>query len=323
MARFPRDGQSAEALLQNAEMALKRAKESGEKYLHYVKDMNAELLQRLSLEQKLRQALDERQYVLHYQPKVAVESGRIVGVEALLRWHDPDEGLVSPARFIPVLEDSGLIVDVGQWVLEQALADGTRWHAAGAQPVPIAVNVSNHQLRRKDFAETVLRILAAFPNWPVDVEITESALMDDLVGSARKLNRLKEAGVGIAIDDFGTGYSSLRQLSRLAVDSLKIDRSFIVGLASDPADMTIVSTIISLARAFDLTAVAEGVETHEQLKLLRLLKCHQIQGYLIAKPMPAEALGALLSRTGGLIDVDRTDADSSHSSRGAVSGNVK
>ena len=323
MARFPSDGQAAEVLLQNAEMALKSAKESGEKYLHYVKDMNAELLQRLSLEQKLRQALEERQYVLHYQPKVAVDSGRVVGVEALLRWNDPEEGLVSPARFIPVLEESGLIIEVGKWVLEQALADGTRWHQAGVKPVPIAVNVSNHQLRRKDFADTVLRALAASPAWPIDVEITESALMDDLVGSARKINQLKEAGVGVAIDDFGTGYSSLRQLSRLAVDSLKIDRSFIVGLATDPGDMTIVSMIIALARAFDLTAVAEGVETHEQLKLLRLLKCHHLQGYLIAKPMPADALCTLLCDSGGTIDVGEGDAAPVQLSRKTSSGSVK
>jgi diguanylate cyclase (GGDEF)-like protein/PAS domain S-box-containing protein len=303
IARFPNDGRSSAVLLQNAEMALKSAKEAGEKYLHYVRDMNAELLQRLSLEQKLRQALEEGQYILHYQPKVAAETGRVVGVEALLRWNDPEEGLVSPGRFIPVLEESGLIVDVGKWVIEQALADGNRWHAAGAQPVPIAVNVSNLQLRRKDFADSVLRTLSSAGAWPIDIEITESALMEDLVGSARKLNRLKEAGVGIAIDDFGTGYSSLRQLSRLAVDSLKIDRSFIVGLSSDPGDMTIVSMIISLARAFDLTAVAEGVETHEQLKLLRLLKCHQLQGYLIAKPMPADDLVALLLSSGGTLSI--------------------
>lgn len=323
IARCPRDGATADALLQNAEMALARAKASGEKYLHFIKDMNVEFLERLSLEQKLRQAIEERHYVLYYQPKVAVATGRIVGMEALLRWNDPNEGLVPAARFIPVLEDSGLIVDVGKWVLEQALADGARWHAAGFAPVPIAVNVSNHQLRKRDFAETVLRIVANCPYWPIDVEITESALMADLVGGARKLNRLREAGVGIAIDDFGTGYSSLRQLSRLAVDSLKIDRSFIVGLANDPADMTIVSTIISLARAFDLTTVAEGVETHEQLKLLRLLKCHQIQGYLIAKPMPADALGSLLSKSGRLIDVDKPDTATAHSGRAAMSGSVK
>lgn len=303
LARFPGDGKVAEELLQNAEMALKSAKESGEKYLHYVRDMNADLLQRMTLEHKLRQALDEQQYLLYYQPKVSAETGRIVGVEALMRWMDPETGLVAPGSFIPVLEETGLIVEVGKWALEQAIVDGARWQERGAVPVPIAVNVSNMQLKRRDFVETVLRARSLPDCWPIDIEITESALMDDLAGSAQKLNRLREAGIGIAIDDFGTGYSSLARLSKLAVDTLKIDRSFIAGMSSDPADMTIVSTLISLGRSFDLTVVAEGVETHDQLKLLRLLKCHQLQGYLIARPMPADAFGALLIESGGVIAV--------------------
>jgi len=303
LARFPSDGKTADVLLQNAEMALKSAKESGEKYLHYVRDMNAGILQRITLEHKLRVALEQQQYLLYYQPKVSVETGRIVGVEALIRWNDPETGLVSPGSFIPVLEQSGMIVEVGRWALEQAVADGVLWQRSGAPIVPIAVNVSPLQLKRKDFVETVLRARGSGDSCPIDIEITESALMDDLAGSVRKLRRLKEAGIGIAIDDFGTGYSCLGQLSKLSVDMLKIDRSFIINLSSDPADMTLVSTMISLARSFDLTVVAEGVETHDQLKMLRLLKCHEIQGYLIAKPMPGPDLGKLLAETGGLLRV--------------------
>jgi diguanylate cyclase (GGDEF)-like protein len=305
-ARFPSDGATAEKLLQNAELALKSAKESGEKYLHYMSDMNADALQRLTLEHKLRQALEERQFLLYYQPKVATDTGRIVGVEALIRWQDPEAGLVAPGQFIPVLEASGLIVEVGKWVIEQAIVDGANWRRNGSGLLPIAVNVSNLQLRKKDFVDTVLRILQSAGQVPIDIEITESALMEDLAGAMKKLSRLKEAGVSIAIDDFGTGYSSLGQLSKLAVDTLKIDRSFIVGLSSDPANMTIVSTVISLARSFDLNVVAEGVETLEQLNLLRLLKCHQLQGYLIAKPMPAADFGKLLAQNAGIIKVQGT-----------------
>lgn len=295
-ARFPRDGGGAEVLIQNAELALRSAREKGDRYSEYMREMNRGQVQRFTMEHKLRRALDERQFVLHYQPKISVDDKRIVGVEALMRWHDPESGMVSPGAFIPVLEESGLIVDVGRWALEQAVADGQRWQEQSGVIIPIAVNVSNLQLRRKDFVDEVLAVVDSAGSVQLDVEITESALMEDLAGATRTLARLKEAGVSIAIDDFGTGYSSLRQLSKLPVDTLKIDRSFISGLSSDPADMTIVSMIIALARAFDLTAVAEGVETEEQLKLLRLLKCHQLQGYLIAKPMPPEEFSRTLGQ---------------------------
>ncbi len=302
-ACFPRDGATAESLVQAAELALRTARESGERHLLYADDMNKGQVQRLTLEHKMRRALEEQQFVLHYQPKISADEGRIVGLEALIRWQDPENGLVAPGAFIPVLEESGLIVDVGRWALEQAVVDGRRWQDKGAVQVPIAVNVSNLQLRRKDFVDEVLHVLDDAGSVQIDVEITESALMEDLAGATRTLGRLKEAGVSVAIDDFGTGYSSLRQLSKLPVDTLKIDRSFIVGLSSDPADMTIVSMIIALARAFDLTAVAEGVETEEQLKLLRLLKCHQLQGYLISRPVPPRELEQLMLRTQGVVPV--------------------
>ncbi len=304
-ACFPRDGATADLLVQYAELALRSARENGERHLDYVRDMNKGQMQRLTLEHKLRRALDERQFILYYQPKISADDRRIIGLEALMRWQDPETGLVPPGAFIPVLEETGLIVDVGCWALEQAIIDGRRWHQQLGVQIPIAVNVSNLQLRRKDFVDEVLKVLDHAGSVQIDIEITESALMEDLTNAMRTLKRLKDAGVSIAIDDFGTGYSSLRQLSKLPVDTLKIDRSFITGLPSDPADMTVVSMIISLARAFDLIAVAEGVETEEQLKLLRLLKCHQLQGYLIARPMPPEDFSRLLGQPGGVLQVSR------------------
>jgi PAS domain S-box-containing protein/diguanylate cyclase (GGDEF)-like protein len=296
VARFPSDGRLADDLLQNAELAVKNAKESGEKFLDYAPDMNVSLRRRVTLEQQLRRALERQQFLLYYQPKISLESGRIDGVEALLRWNDPDVGVRSPADFIPVLEESGLIVNVGNWVIGQAVADALAWHAQGLPAVPIAVNVSTRQLKPRDFVDSVLRAIAPLSalGLRLDIEITESALMADADAGTEKLTQLKAAGVGIAIDDFGTGYSSLARLARLAVDSLKIDRSFITRLESVPANRAIVSTIIALARSLHLIVVAEGVETEQELQVLRGLRCHQFQGYLAAKPMPAHDFQAFM-----------------------------
>jgi diguanylate cyclase (GGDEF)-like protein/PAS domain S-box-containing protein len=302
-ARCPADSTTADGLLQNAEMAVKTAKESGERYLPYVARMNVDLHRRMTLEQQLLRALEERQFVLYYQPKVLLETGAIIGAEALLRWNDPDKGLRSPAEFIPILESSGLIVEVGQWVLAQAVTDALAWHAANLPTVPFAVNVSPRQLKGRDFVDSVLRTTAPLSavGRALDLEITENALMEDLDASTDKLKRLKAAGLGIAIDDFGTGHSSLGRLARLAVDSLKIDRSFIAGLDVTPSNRTIVSTIVALARSFDLTVIAEGVETPKELAVLRRLKCHEFQGYLAGKPMPAGALQALVTESGAVL----------------------
>jgi PAS domain S-box-containing protein/diguanylate cyclase (GGDEF)-like protein len=298
IARYAGVGEDGNTLVQRAEAALKQAKTSGEQYLHYQIQMHSELAERLSLEHRLRAALDEEQFVLYYQPQVNVSTGQIDGVEALLRWQDPEEGLVAPARFLPVLESSGMIVSVGEWVLRKAAEDCRRWQRLGLGPVRVAVNVSALQVRRRTFVDTVLKAATgwALEGYGVDIEITETGLLQDLEGTSRKLRELRNVGLRIAIDDFGTGYSSLGLLSKLPVDLLKIDRTFISGLPSDRASVTLVSSIIGLASAFNLTSIAEGVETPEQLELLRTLNCDQSQGYLHSRPVPVGQIEALLAR---------------------------
>jgi len=298
IARYPVDGEDASTLTQRAEAALKRAKESGEPYLHYQVEMHSELAERLALEHSLRGALDEEQFVLHYQPQINIMTGRIDGVEALLRWNDPQAGLTLPGRFLPVLESSGMIVAVGDWVLRKAAEDCRRWTRMGLGPLRIAVNVSAQQIRRRTFVENCLAAAAACNNggYGLDLEITETGLLHDVEGASRKLRELRAVGMRVAIDDFGTGYSSLGLLSKLPVDLLKIDRTFISGLPEDSASGTLVSSIIGLASAFNLVAIAEGVETEEQLELLRKLKCNHSQGFLHSRPVPAEQLEQILAR---------------------------
>jgi EAL domain-containing protein (putative c-di-GMP-specific phosphodiesterase class I) len=283
--------------LQRAEAALKQAKESGEPYLHYQFKVHSELAERLALEHNLRSALDEQQFVLHYQPQVNVATGHIESVEALLRWNDPQNGLVQPARFLPVLESSGMIVAVGDWVLTQAAADCLRRRHQGLGPVRIAVNVAAQQIRRRGFVANCLAAdaICAGDGSGLDLEITETGLLHDVEGASRKLRELRTAQMRIAIDDFGTGYSSLGLLSKLPVDLLKIDRSFISGPPADAASVTLVSSIIGLASAFNLIPVAEGVETAEQLRMLRELKCNHSQGYLHSRAVPAEQLEQMLA----------------------------
>jgi diguanylate cyclase (GGDEF)-like protein/PAS domain S-box-containing protein len=298
IARYPMDGEDGSTLAQRAEAALKRAKESGEPYLHYQVDVHSELAERLALEHNLRGALDEQQFVLYYQPQINIVTGRIDGVEALLRWNDPASGLTLPGRFLPVLESSGMIVAVGDWVLRKAAEDCQRWGRAGLGPIRIAVNVSAQQIRRRSFVDHCLAAAAICTSGGcgLDLEITETGLLHDVEGASRKLRELRTAGMRVAIDDFGTGYSSLGLLSQLPADLLKIDRTFINGLPADPASVTLVSSIVGLASAFDLIAVAEGVETAAQLDLLRRLRCDQSQGFLHSRPVPALELEQLLAR---------------------------
>ena len=297
LAIYPKDASSPLQLLQHAEAALRRAKEEGINDFEYTASINAQIAERMLLSQKLHRALDQHQFVIHYQPIVDLDSGRIVGAEALLRWNDPERGIVPPDKFIPLLEQSGQIIPVGNWVLEQAARDRREIHAAGLGDLRIAVNISPLQLHQSDFVPHLVAI--AFQDGAgeskLEVEITESMLMQDLEGSIEKLKSLRDLGVRISIDDFGTGYSSLALLSRLPIDTLKIDRSFVRTLADDPASMTVVSTVINLARSFRLDTVAEGVETEEQLKLLRLMKCDFGQGWLFGKALPLAELKTLLA----------------------------
>jgi diguanylate cyclase (GGDEF)-like protein len=298
VAFYPHDADTADALVQNAEAALKAAREDNEKYMLYGLVTQRPTSRSLALEARLSGALDRDEFRLHYQPKVNIGSRRVEGFEALLRWQDTVDGLVAPSLLVPLLERSGAIVDVGEWVLLQAVRDIRSWNAAGLAAVRVAVNVSPLQLRRRDFADRVLASIGSTERQPccVDIEITESMLMQDLELSIRKLTQLREAGIGIAIDDFGTGYSSLRLLARLPVDTLKIDRSFIQSIADTPNVATLVSTIVSLARAFNMHTVAEGVETGEQLEILRAMKCEQAQGYLFGRPTPASEVAAAITR---------------------------
>jgi len=296
MAIFPGDGADAETLFRNAEAALKKAKRSGDRYMFYTPDLNARVAETLTLENKLRRALEQEQYVLYYQPKVNLESGRISGLEALIRWNDPDTGLVPPLKFISILEETGLIFEVGRWALEKAMADSRQWQANGLTAPRIAVNVSPIQLRQKDFVGTVERVLSGAGNTTggLDLEITESLIMQDIEANIKKLRAIRDMGVEVAVDDFGTGYSSLSYIARLPINALKIDRAFIVNMTNSPDDLSIVSTIISLAHTLKLRVIAEGVETEEQANLLRLLKCDEIQGFLFSPAVPAEQIGLFL-----------------------------
>jgi EAL domain-containing protein (putative c-di-GMP-specific phosphodiesterase class I) len=289
-ALFPDDASDADTLFGNAEAALKKAKASGDRHLFYAQKMTAAVAGKLTLENQLRHALDKEEFVLHYQPKVNLASGRVTGAEALIRWNDPRTGLVPPGHFIPVLEETGLIYDVGRWALRKAIEDYLRWLKAGLAAVRIAVNVSPLQLRNHSFAAEIEREIGidAQAAAGLELEITESLIMEDINQNIATLRAIRALGVSIAIDDFGTGFSSLSYLARLPVDTLKIDRSFVIDMTAGPEGLALVSTIINLAHSLKHKVVAEGVETEEQSRLLRLLGCDETQGYLFSKPLPSD-----------------------------------
>jgi diguanylate cyclase len=297
IALFPNDGPDADALFRNAEAALKKAKTTGEQYLFHARHMTERTAATLALENKMRQAIEKEEFVLYYQPKVETETRRIVGVEALIRWMSPERGLVPPLEFIPLLEETGLILGVGEWALHQAVRDHGHWLEQGLKAPRVAVNVSAIQLRRPNFVKIVegaLKLGAA--SHGLDLELTESLLMEEITASIEKLKVLRELGVSIAIDDFGTGYSSLGYLAKLPVQSLKIDRSFIITMLKEPDTMTLVSTMLSLAQGLRLKVVAEGVDSEEQANALRLMRCDEMQGYLFSKPVTFDQMTELLKR---------------------------
>jgi diguanylate cyclase (GGDEF)-like protein len=295
LAVFPDDGKDADALLRNAEAALKRAKQTGERYLFYAPEINARVSEQVDLEHRLRKAVEQGELFLHYQPKYDLATRQVVGMEALMRWRSGD-GLVSPAKFVPVLEQTGLIFEAGQQVLAAARRTHQSWRERGLRAPRIAVNVSALQLRRKSFVADVRAALGSIDadGGGIDLEVTESLLMSEVDESIRKLRELREMGLRMALDDFGTGYSSLSYLSKLPLDTLKIDRSFVHGMTEKADDTSIIATIISLAQALRLKVVAEGVETEQQEQLLRLLRCDQAQGYLFSPPVPVEKVETLL-----------------------------
>jgi diguanylate cyclase (GGDEF)-like protein len=299
IAVSPADGQDAETLLKHAEMAMYQAKQRGRKtYEFFSEDMNAHALERLTLENQLRRAVERNEFVLYYQPKVDVGSGRITGAEALVRWRHPEHGIVSPAKFIPIAEETGLIVEIGQWVLRAACAQIQAWKQLGLPPLSISVNVSSGQFKQRKVWHAVRGALAhsELPPEQLVLELTESMLMENATDSVEMLNELKEMGLKLAVDDFGTGYSCLTNLSRYPLDELKIDRSFVRGLPQERDCLAIVGAIIALARELNLRVVAEGVETKEQLQFLRSRACDEYQGYLCSRPAPPEAFAILMRR---------------------------
>jgi len=300
VSMFPDDGQESNSLIKNAGAALYLAKKSGgNAYQFYTPDMHARASKRFALETSLRHAVDNEEFLIHYQPRVAIDSLQIVGVEALVRWQHPELGLVSPAEFIPLAEETGLILPLGEWVLRTACKQNRKWQDKGFPAMSVGVNISARQFQQQHLAETVIRILDEVGLAPrfLELELTESSIMSNVAVDV--LTGLKRQGVTVSVDDFGTGFSSLSYLKRLPINALKIDQSFVRDLTTDPDDAALVMAIVTLAHNLRLRVVAEGVETEEQLRFLRLLRCDEIQGYLISKPLPVEALEKLLQVDAG------------------------
>jgi len=305
---YPADSDSAEALVVNADAAMYRAKEQGRNnYQYFTRDMNERALQRVQLEVALRRALEREEFRVFYQPKADLVSGKICGFEALLRWQHPDKGMILPGDFIPVLEETGLIVQAGEWVLRIACVQIKAWQEAGLKVPPISVNLSARQFEQKNLKGAVAQILGDTKVDPslIEFEITESLLMNDPEGAARTLHDLKESGVKLSMDDFGTGYSSLGYLKRFPIDTLKIDRTFVRDISTDADDATLTRAIINLAQNLRLNVVAEGVETEAQLAFLCLNGCDEMQGYLFARPTTAEECGRMLGE-GRKLAIPRT-----------------
>ena len=296
IALFPSDAIDVDTLYKNAEIALKRAQFTGESYLLYDAAMNERIIRSVTMQAKLRQAIERGELVVHYQPKVSPADQRIAGMEALVRYADPESGVVLPGRFIALLEETGMIVEVGAWVMRRVMEDLRQWRRQQLDPPRVAVNVSPVQLRQKHFIPSLRELLEEGADQVdgLDIEITESAIMKEVKENISKLEAIRELGFGIAIDDFGTGYSSLSYLSQLPVNALKIDQSFIAEMTERPNSLAIVTSIISLAHSLGMEVIAEGVEREDQAKLLRLLRCDLIQGNLCSPPLPAAEMVDLL-----------------------------
>jgi diguanylate cyclase (GGDEF)-like protein len=290
---YPNDGEDAETLLKNADSAVLRAKQVGRNnHQFYAPLMNAEASRRLQLGNALRRALERREFLLHYQPQVDTDRGELVGVEALVRWRHPGLGLVSPGEFIPLAEETGLILPIGDWVLREACRQARAWHDDGFPPVRMAVNLSNRQFSQEGLVESITAALEETKLEPhrLALELTESGFMHNEEGAIATLKTLKEMGIHVSIDDFGTGYSSLRYLKRFPIDELKIDRSFVRDVTTDHDDAAIVGAIIAMANSLRVSVIAEGVETAEQLSFLREQGCNVIQGFYLSRPLPTEEM---------------------------------
>src|SRR5450755_3233044 len=294
---YPGDGEDAETLIKNADTAMYHAKERGRNNFQFFKaEMNLKAVERQSLEGSLRRALEREEFLLHYQPKVNLDTGEITGGEALIRWQHPDRGLVPPSQFVPIAEDCGLILQIGRWVLREACRQAREWQDAGLLFKRISVNVSAAEFRHKDFVEGVRTILAetGFEASRLELELTEGVLMNDAESTASVLKGLKAMGLHLAVDDFGTGYSSLSYLQQFPIDVLKIDQSFVQRISSDPNDTTIVRAIIDMGRNLKHRVIAEGIETQEQLAFLQARHCSEGQGYLFSRPLAATQMASLI-----------------------------
>ena len=308
VAEFPQDGDNFEQLAQSADVALYRAKQSGRNtFQFFTRQMHEQAHEVLQVENELRQALEQGEFLLHYQPQVDTKTSKIIGIEALIRWQHPQKGLVPPAHFIPIAEESGLIIDIGNWVLHTAIQQLVDWKNAGLPIVPVAINLSVVQFRQDTLYQTVAQALRASKLDPamLELEMTEGIAMENSERTIKVLDQLHALGVGLSIDDFGTGYSSLSYLKRFNIDKLKIDQSFVRDLGRDPEDAAIVTAIIGMAKGLGFRTIAEGVETQEQLDFLLEKQCDEIQGYLFSRPLLAEVLAELL-RNGGALGACRT-----------------
>jgi EAL domain-containing protein (putative c-di-GMP-specific phosphodiesterase class I) len=295
---YPSDGVEAETLIQNADNAMYHAKEAGSNnYQFFKQDMNVRAVRRQSLEASLRRALERHEFELHYQPKIDLKSGKITGVEALIRWRHPERGLISPAEFIPIAEGCGLIVPIGQWVLRAACTHAREWQGAGLPQIPVGVNISSVEFRDKHFLENLRATLHDTGLEPrhLELELTESVLMRHVESTAFVLKELRAMGVQLAIDDFGTGYSSLSYLSQFPINSLKIDKSFVQEITSERHEAPIISAVINMGRSLRHRVIAEGVETREQLAFLQSRGCDEGQGYLFSRPLIAKQFAELLA----------------------------
>ncbi len=299
---YPDEGADLQTLLKNADIAMYRAKEQGKNnFQFYSAEMNQHTFERLALETSLRRAIEREEFLLHYQPKIDLRNGRITGVEALVRWKHPELGMVSPAQFIPLAEETGLIGPIGDWVLRTACAEARRWITSSASEISVAVNLSARQFAREDLAQSITSVLFESGLEPrfLEIEITESTVMLDAKRATRVLQQLKDMGIRVALDDFGTGYSSLGYLKRFPIDSVKVDRSFILDIPHDPDDVAITLAVIAMAHSLRLKVIAEGVETEEQYQFLRTHDCDEMQGYYFSEPVDAAALARLISRPRG------------------------
>ncbi|MEM5382018.1 EAL domain-containing protein [Paraburkholderia phymatum] len=297
---YPQDGEDVETLMKKADLAMYRAKDMGRNtFQFYQPEMNVSAGARLNMERRLRRALRDNEFLLHYQPQVDIETGQVVGMEALVRWRDPEVGLIPPSQFIPVAEESGLIGPLSEWVLREACRQNKAWQDKGLPPARVSVNLSARQFQQRDIAKLVTQVLAETGLEPqyLELELTESTIMRNAEEAVTMLTELHALGIGLAIDDFGTGYSSLSYLKRFPVDRLKIDRSFVSDIGESSDDETITSAIIALAHSLNLQVIAEGVETSTQLDFLKERACDEMQGYFFAKPLPHDAIPGMLQRS--------------------------